>query len=409
MRLGIFGGTFDPIHVGHLAIAEEARVRLGLERVVFVPAAVPPHKAGWEVAPVADRLEMVRRATAGNPGFEVDDLETRRSGPSFTADTLEAFARREPGAELLYLLGSDSVLDLDGWHDPPRLFRLATFVALVRPGWPAERIEAWRARHPADGRPRLLTLQVPGLEIASRDLRRRVAAGEPIRYLVPDAVRDWIAHRGLYVRAETGGAVPPPPRARGPLPDAEELRRAVRGHLSAARAAHVQRVAATAVDLARLHGLRSDWAEIAGLLHDWYRETPSEEIVALARECGALPPGIAAEQIVPAALHGPVAARLLPGRWPDIPAEVLQAIDCHTTGDAAMTVFDCLLYVADMVEPGHAYAGVEALRAEASRDLRAAACAGMEATMERLLRRGLPVDLRTVPARNALLARLRAP
>ncbi len=198
MRLGIFGGTFDPIHLGHLAIAEEARVRLGLDCVVFVPTGVSPHKAGEGVTAAADRLEMVRRATAGNPGFAVDDLETRRTGPSHTVDTLAAFTVRYPQADLLYLLGSDSLVELDTWHDPPRLFGLATFVALIRPGWPAERIAAWLAGHAPENRPRVLTLRVPGLEIASRDLRRRVGAGESVRYLVPDAVREWIAQRGLY-------------------------------------------------------------------------------------------------------------------------------------------------------------------------------------------------------------------
>lgn len=192
------------------------------------------------------------------------------------------------------------------------------------------------------------------------------------------------------------------------MPDVAALRAELRERLSPARAAHAERVATTARELAALHGLCPDWAELAGLLHDWYRETSEAEILRLATGCGVLSAGVAAEQIVPAALHGPVAARLLPTRWPDIPAEVWQAVDRHTTGDAGMTNFDCLIYVADLVEPGHAYPGVRELRAAAASDLRTAARAGMEATIERLLRRGLPIDLRTVAARNALLARTHA-
>lgn len=197
-RLGIFGGTFDPIHLGHLAIAEEARVRLGLRRVLFVPAASPPHKGGEAVAGAADRLAMVREAVAGNPAFAADDLELRRPGPSYTVDTVEQLAALHPGAELFYLLGSDSVVQLHTWHCPRRLYALTTLVALLRPGWPARDIQTWLADQPADARPRLITLEVPGLDIASRELRRRVASGLSIRYLVAEGVRGWIERRGLY-------------------------------------------------------------------------------------------------------------------------------------------------------------------------------------------------------------------
>lgn len=186
-----------------------------------------------------------------------------------------------------------------------------------------------------------------------------------------------------------------------------EIRAAVQRQLSPPRLAHVLRVAETAVRIAERHGCDATWAELAGLVHDWYREVPDDEIVALARDCGVLTPNDRPEQIVPAALHGPVAARLLPRRWPDVPAEVWSAVDRHTTGAPDMTLFDCLIYVADMIEPGHTYAGVQELRTAADTDLWGAALAGMTATMTRLLARGRAIDLRTVAARNALLRRER--
>ena len=190
------------------------------------------------------------------------------------------------------------------------------------------------------------------------------------------------------------------------MPPFDEIRRELRERLSPPRADHVLRVVDTAVRLAGLHGCDRAQAETAALLHDWYREVPDAEIVALARDCGALGPEERPDQVVPTALHGPVAARLLPRRWPELPAAVCAAIDRHTTGAPDMTLLDCLLYVADMVEPGHTYNGVEALRAAAEVDLRQAALAGMTATMQRLLQRGRAIDLRTVAARNALLASL---
>ncbi len=184
-----------------------------------------------------------------------------------------------------------------------------------------------------------------------------------------------------------------------------EVRAALRTRLGPGRAAHCERVADTAVALARHHGLDPAAAELAGLLHDWYRECGAGEILALARGCGVVAPDVPDEQIVPAVLHGPVAARRLPRRWPGLSQNVLDAIDRHTTGDAGMTAFDCLIYVADLIEPGHRYPGVEALRTLAQRDLYAATLAGMGAGIVRLVQSVRRIDLRTVAARNALLVR----
>lgn len=189
------------------------------------------------------------------------------------------------------------------------------------------------------------------------------------------------------------------------MPDQAEVRAALWRQVGAGRAAHSERVAATAAALAGVHGLPVAQAELAGLLHDWYKEVPSPEILDLARGCGALPATLAPAQVVAAALHGPVAARLLPRRWPDLPPEVLSAVDRHTTGDPEMTAFDALLYVADLVEPAHAYPGVDALRALAGSDLWGAVLAGMDQTLGHVLRRGRRIDARTVAARNALLHR----
>ncbi len=186
-----------------------------------------------------------------------------------------------------------------------------------------------------------------------------------------------------------------------------EVRAALRRQLSAPRAAHSERVAEAAADLAARHGQDADAARLAGWLHDWYKEVPARELVALARSCGVLPADARPEDVVTSVLHGPVAARLLPRRWPELPAAVLDAVDRHTTGDPAMTPLDCCLYVGDMIEPGHDWDGLEALRALAARDLWAATLAGMDIGLRHLLERGRPVDLRTVAARNAVLRRVR--
>lgn len=198
MRVGVFGGTFDPIHVGHLAAAEEARLTLGLETVLFVPAARPPHKPDGPQASAADRLAMVRLAVADNPGFACSDIEFLRAGPSYTVDTLRALAAELPGRELFYLLGSDSLPEIPTWHEPEALCRLATFAVLLRPGWPRAQLEAWLSLQPDPLRPRAVIVEVPGLDVASRDIRRRLRAGQPARYLLPESVRRFVQERGLY-------------------------------------------------------------------------------------------------------------------------------------------------------------------------------------------------------------------
>jgi nicotinate-nucleotide adenylyltransferase len=188
VRIALFGGTFDPPHLGHLVAASDAHHRLRLDRLVFVPAAQPPHKQGRVRTPPELRLRMVQETIAGDDRFEVDDLELRRRGPSYTVDTLREFRRRYPGAELFFLLGADALREFATWHQPDEVARLASLVMLTRGG------EA-PTEGAGDG---AQALPVPRLDISATEIRRRVAAAEPIRYLVVDAVRAIIEREKLY-------------------------------------------------------------------------------------------------------------------------------------------------------------------------------------------------------------------
>ena len=192
-RIGVFGGTFDPPHLGHLALAERARDQLGLERVWFVPAADPPHKRDRAKSPFARRLAMTKLAVRGNPAFQVSDLESRRPGPSYTVETLRAIQLRLPDHELVLLLGADSLNDLPTWHEPQEIERLARLAV-------APRLDrAGRARR---GAPRAdFELDAPVLELSSSDLRARARRGESLRYLVPDAVAVYVRRHRLYTRS----------------------------------------------------------------------------------------------------------------------------------------------------------------------------------------------------------------
>jgi len=197
--LGILGGTFDPIHHGHLLIAEEAREALGLERVLLVPAAAPPHKPGRPVTDATDRLAMVELAIAGNPAFEVGRQELERGGTSYTVDTLLAL-RAERGAaagDPWLILSSEALAELPSWRDPDGILGLCRLAVVPRGGY-ADLDHAWVAARFPGREDRVRFLPGPLLPISGSVVRRRAAAGRSVRYLVPDAVAAYIAQHRLY-------------------------------------------------------------------------------------------------------------------------------------------------------------------------------------------------------------------
>ena len=195
--IGILGGTFDPPHLAHLAVAEEAREALGLSRVLFVPAGQPWQKAGRPVTPGRLRLAMVERAVAGNPGFVADPREVDRPGPSYTDETVAELAA-ETGSEPWFILSAEALAGFATWRDPERILGLARICVVPRDGSPDAALATFRERFPgAAGR--LIILDQPRLAISSTRIRARVRAGRSIRYLVPDAVVDLISEYALYV------------------------------------------------------------------------------------------------------------------------------------------------------------------------------------------------------------------
>jgi nicotinate-nucleotide adenylyltransferase len=193
LKVGIMGGTFDPIHLGHLRAAENAREGLSLDEVRFLPAQVPPHRAA-PASSARDRYAMVALATALHPRFIADDLELQREGPSYTVDTVARLREERPGDEVVLIVGSDTFPELTTWKDHARLFRMCRVAVVARPddGGPER---AAPAGLPTDG---VRRVPGPGLAVSATDIRRRVKEGLSIRYLVPEAVADYIAKRGLF-------------------------------------------------------------------------------------------------------------------------------------------------------------------------------------------------------------------
>ena len=199
--IGVFGGTFDPIHVAHLAVAQEAAETLGLERVVFVPAGRPPHKLDQAITRGADRLVMVELAIAGNDRFVVDRIELDREGPSYTVDTLEALRARPTPAgaapDLTLILSSEAFRELPTWHTPHRIFELACVAVAPREGY-GPGIPTFMDEELARFKDRVTYLEGPRIRLSASELRARAAAGRSVRYLVPDAVAAYIDDHALY-------------------------------------------------------------------------------------------------------------------------------------------------------------------------------------------------------------------
>ncbi len=197
LRLGVFGGTFDPIHYGHLVAAQEVLSELKLDRVLFVPAGWPPHKPLRHLSSIQQRVEMVELAISSNSHFALSRIDIERPGPSYTVETLDLLHRQMgPGTELYFIMGLDSLADLPTWHAPERIIQLAYLVVVDRPRYDVD-MDLLRQTLP-DIEARLISLHIPGMNISSTDIQRRVRENKPIKYQVPEAIEEYIYSNGLY-------------------------------------------------------------------------------------------------------------------------------------------------------------------------------------------------------------------
>ena len=395
MKIGIYGGTFNPPHLGHLAAARAAIAALDLDRLMLVPAAIPPHKELPEgTPPPADRLAMAGKladALLLPKVAEVDSLEMDRPGPSYTADTVELIHSREPEAQLWLLVGSDMFLTLHTWKEPERILKYASVCAFHRTQEDeAARFAAQKARLERDYGARVQLIPVPGLvEISSTRLRELLARGEGREYLHP-SVYGYILLHGLYgTHADLRHLELP------------ELRACSYAMMREKRVAHVQGVEEEAVRLARRWGADETMARRAGILHDCTKYLELEDQLALCRKYGVELDAL--EQQAVKLLHSKTGACIARAVFGE-PDEVYWAIFWHTTAKADMTTLEKILYVADYMEPNRDFEGVERLRALAYEDLDRALLLGVETTIQEMIDRQLPIHSNTLAARDWLTA-----
>ncbi len=377
MKIGILGGTLDPIHNGHIQIALAAMEALGLDGVTLMPAGDPPHKP--RVTDKADRLEMARLAAALYPGLDASDMEIRREGTTYTVDTLSALSVERPDVEWTYIVGADTLGALETWREFPRVARLCSFAAVSRPGCDAElarlRANALTACYGA----RVDMLPVTGPALSSTQIRGQVAVGEDITGSVPAPVADYIRDHGLYLCDYS---------------EAQILER-LRGTITERRFVHTLGVAETAQRLAPRCGVEPMRARLAGLLHDCAKSMPLEQMRALV--IANLPDLDAAELETRAILHAPAGMVVARDEYGVRDARILSAIRKHTVGDGHMSPMDALIYVSDFIEPGREpFPGLEKARRLAEKDILGAMCCCAELTEKHLRSRGQSVHPRTL-------------
>lgn len=354
MKVGIMGGTLDPVHNGHLQIAQAVRKACGLDGLVLLPAGDPPHKR--RESDKWDRLEMARLAAQNQPEMRVSEIEVLRQGTTYTVDTLNQLNRDFPGVEWVYIIGADTVGVLESWRSFDQVAAKCSFAAVGRPGFDAARARAHAKELETRWGARIIYLEVEGPDISSTDIRNRVAEGRSIAGLAPEAVEAYIRDKGLYLCGMSWS----------------QIDESLRARLKPSRYRHTLGVAQTAFRLAGRYGVDPQRARLAGMLHDCAKWMNYEDMARLVK--GAVCDVDAEELATEPVLHAPAGRVLAERDYGVRDPEILSAIRKHTLGGRDMTPLEQLIYVADFIEPGRKpFDGLEEARALAEKDLAAAA------------------------------------
>ena len=390
MKIGIYGGTFNPPHLGHMAAAKAAVAALGLDKLL-IPAAIPPHKALPSDTPAPEhRLAMVEKWADGmGAGVEVSALELEREGKSYTSDTLRAIRQTYPDAELWLLMGTDMFLTLHLWHEPEVILSLAGICAFGRTEQDGEALFAPQREHlQKDFDAKITTITLPGLvDISSTRLREQLENGGGGQYLLPSVYGYILMHRLYGTKADLKNL------------DLNQLRACSYSMMRAKRIPHVMGVEEEAVKLAQRWGADPELARRAGILHDCTKYYELPEQLDICEEYGVRLDAL--EQKAVKLLHSKTGACIARGVFGQ-PDAVYDAIFWHTTGKADMTTLEKVLYIADYMEPNRDFDGVERLRHLAYTDLDKAMLLGVEMTIQEMQQRQVPIHTNTLQARDWL-------
>ena len=393
MKIGVYGGSFNPPHLGHVRAAQACKEALGLDRVLVIPASIPPHKQMASGSPAAmERFRLTQLAFSQLPGFEVLDMELRREGKSYTVDTIRALKAQYEQSDLFLMMGTDMFLSFQDWYRPEEIAKNARLVCFSRYDadeknrgallGQADALEARFGQRP-------VLLENDCFDISSTEARRLVRFEIAAPYL-PEAVLREIEAKGLYGAGENDKDLP-----------FERLRDVSLSLHKPSRVPHATGVCETAREMARKFGADEELAARAGILHDVTKALGAKQQLMLAEKWNVALTDF--ERANPHLLHaktGAAAARELFGEC----EEVATAIEWHTTGKPDMTKLEKIVYLADMIEPNRTYPGVEEIRAAAEKDLDEGVLLALERTISHLQEEGFAVCEDSIRARAFLLS-----
>lgn len=387
MKIGIYGGTFDPVHNGHISIAKAVKNELGLSKVFFVAAADPPHKHDPSRTPAAVRFKMMKQTLRYKRGLIASDIEIARGGVSYTAETLEQFKKLYPEAELYFIVGADMLANFPTWYRPDRILELSQLTAVQRMGQ-EEDLKALEKRIETDFGGNIVVTRVCGPDISSTEVRRRMLEAKPISDIVPFQTELFIYENMLYMPDEL-----------------KQIKEKLAGSLDPERLRHSLLTVREAILLAEKHGLDTEKARLCALVHDCAK-LRGEKLSACMRRVGFVP--TADEEQNPYLIHARLGAMTAKAEFSIEDPEILTAIERHTLGSPDMTPFDEVIFLADKLEPTREYRSVASMRKLAYKNLDEAVAAVIRNNVEYTESIGKPVHSSTMSTLAAIESRIKS-
>ncbi len=379
-KIGILGGTFDPVHHGHLFLAEKIMHQFQLDCVIFLPNGNPPHKQDVS-ASAEDRLAMLRIAVASHPLFMIEEHELHKTEHSYTYQTLQYFKEKYPTSHLFFIAGADNIEEIAAWKRPEEIFRLADVIFCSRPGYQINHQEIERLKKNFSAVIHLVEVQ--GVDVSATEIRNRLQNKRPVVGLLPDAVATYIHEHRLYDKMYLS------------------YQKQLKQYLTPERFRHTMGVAIMAEKLALHYDIDSEKAYLAGLLHDCAKNLPEEEQRALIQRNRF--PIYEGELVNPHLLHGIAGSVLAEEMFQMKDPEILSAIRYHTVGKIDMSVLEKIIYLADLTEENRIFPFAEKLRQLTFEDLDRALLLSMENTIDYLSQKGQSVLKETYHIRESLL------
>ncbi len=391
-KIGIMGGTFNPIHNVHLSMAGEARTQYQLDEVRFMPSKNPPHKNKQGIASDAHRKRMIQHAIQDHPHFTFSDLELKREGTTFTRDTLAYLTKAYPEDQFYFILGGDSLASLESWKDPAYIFSHCHILAANRGDISEDNITEWIHYYTEKYDAQISEIQMPSQRISSEMIRNKLAAGCDVSTYCPILVTQYIRFHGLYDCDQLSQKKPEVPMK------ISDMYTCLAACLKPKRYIHTLGVAMTAANLAGVHSCDSTQAYTAGLLHDCAKYLTGIEQIEACQSAGITLTGVELENT--ALIHGKLGAYIARTRYGIQDKEILSAIAWHTTGKPKMTLLEKIIYLADYMEPGRAMNckpySLAQIRRTSFKNIDKALFMVLECCVKYLEKSGAPIDPQTI-------------